>query len=66
MKAKVHDMRAQLVEAEAEVPRAMVEAFRTRQMGVMDYYKMKNINADTQMRESISQPPKDKNSEISG
>ena len=66
MKAKVQEMRAKVVEAEAEVPLAMAEAFRKGQLGVMDYYKMKNINADTQMRESISQPPKDKNSEISG
>ncbi|NLE02980.1 MAG: flotillin-like protein FloA [Fibrobacter sp.] len=68
MKAKVQEMRAKVVQSEAEVPLAMAEAFRNGQFGIMDYYKMKNINADTQMRESISQPPKDKdkNSEISG
>ncbi|HEX2976897.1 MAG TPA: flotillin-like protein FloA, partial [Bacteroidales bacterium] len=59
MKAKVQEMRAKVVESEAEVPLAMAEAFRKGQLGVMDYYKMKNINADTQMRESISQPSKE-------
>jgi len=50
------------------VPLAMAEAFRKGQLGIMDYYKMKNINADTQMRESISQPSKekDKNSGSNG
>ncbi len=53
MKAKVQEMRAKVVEAEAEVPLAMAEAFRKGHLGVMDYYKMKNVAADTQMRESI-------------
>lgn len=54
MKARVQEMRAKVVEAEAEVPQAMAEAFRKGQLGIMDYYKMKNIVADTQMRTSIS------------
>ncbi|KMQ50253.1 DUF1432 domain-containing protein [Chitinispirillum alkaliphilum] len=53
MKAKVQEMRAKVVEAEAEVPLAMAEAFRKGQLGVMDYYRMKNLAADTSMRESI-------------
>ncbi len=56
MKAKAQEAKAMVIEAEAEVPRAMAEAFRTGNLGVMDYYKMKNIEADTQMRESISNP----------
>ena len=47
------EMRARVVEAEAEVPRAMSEAFRQGNMGIMDYYRMKNLQADTQMRDSI-------------
>lgn len=53
MKAKVQEMRAKVVEAEAQIPMAMAEAFRNGQLGVMDYYKMKNVMADTQMRESL-------------
>lgn len=56
MKAAVQEMRAKVVEAEAEVPRAMAEALREGKLGVMDYYNMQNINADTQMRESIAKP----------
>jgi len=56
MTARVAEMRAKVVEAEAQIPLAMAEAFREGNLGVMDYYKMKNINADTQMRESISKP----------
>lgn len=58
-RAKVQEMRAKVVEAEAEIPMAMAEAFRRGQMGVMDYYKMKNILADTQMRESIGTQTKE-------
>lgn len=54
MKAMVQEMRAKVVEAEAEVPKAMAEALRQGKLGVMDYYSMKNIIADTQMRDSIS------------
>jgi uncharacterized protein YqfA (UPF0365 family) len=59
MKALAQEMRAKVIEAEAEVPKAMAEAFRSGNMGIMDYYRMKNIDADTSMRQSISkQPPK--------
>jgi uncharacterized protein YqfA (UPF0365 family) len=54
MRAQVVEMRARVVEAEAEVPKAMAEAFRSGNLGVMDYYRMKNIEADTDMRDSIS------------
>lgn len=54
MLAMVQEMRAQVVKAEAEVPLAMADAFRKGNLGVMDYYRMKNITADTHMRESIS------------
>ena len=54
MKAKVEEMQAKVVEAEAEVPLAMAEAFRSGNLGVMDYYKMNNVKADTDMRDSIS------------
>ncbi|MCR4425909.1 MAG: flotillin-like protein FloA [Firmicutes bacterium] len=54
MRAKVQEMRARVVEAEAEVPRAMAEALRAGKLGVMDYYNLLNVQADTQMRESIS------------
>jgi len=53
MRARVEEMRAKVVEAEAQVPMAMAEAFRNGNMGVMDYYKMKNVAADTSMREAI-------------
>jgi uncharacterized protein YqfA (UPF0365 family) len=56
MKAKAQEARAKVIEAEAEVPRAMAEAFRNGNLGIMDYYKMQNIQADTSMRESISKP----------
>jgi len=61
MLARVQEMRSRVVEAEAQVPLAMAEAFRAGHLGVMDYYRMKNIQADTGMRDSIggsSQPPK--------
>jgi len=48
------EMRARVVEAEAEVPRAMAEAFRQGNLGIMDYYRMKNVQADTSMRDSIA------------
>jgi uncharacterized protein YqfA (UPF0365 family) len=53
MLARVQEMRARVVEAEAQVPLAMAEAFRLGHLGVMDYYRMRNIQADTGMRESI-------------
>ena len=54
MKAKAQEARARVIEAEAEVPLAMAEAFRNGNLGIMDYYKMKNIQADTEMRENIA------------
>lgn len=54
MKALVEEMQAKVVEAQAEVPLAMADAFRKGNLGVMDYYKMENIKADTSMRDSIS------------
>lgn len=54
MKAKTQEMRAKFIEAEAEVPKAMSEAFRNGNLGIMDYYRMKNVDADTKMRDSIS------------
>ena len=56
MKAKAQEARAKVIEAEAEVPKAMADAFRSGNMGIMDYYRMKNIQADTDMRESIAKP----------
>ncbi|HWA10395.1 MAG TPA: flotillin-like protein FloA [Opitutaceae bacterium] len=56
MKARVQEMQAKVVEAQAQVPLAMAEAFRAGRLGVMDYYKMQNVQADTAMRESIAQP----------
>lgn len=60
MKARVQEMRAKVVEAEAQIPMAMAEAFRKGNLGIMDYYKMKNVMADTQMREKIGTAPKEK------
>ena len=54
--AKQAENRAVVVLAEAEVPRAIADAFRSGNLGVMDYYKLKNVQADTQMRESIAKP----------
>jgi len=56
MKALAQEMRAKVIEAEAEVPLAMAEAFRAGNLGIMDYYRMKNMEADTAMRESIAAP----------
>lgn len=56
MKAKAQEARAKVIEAEAELPRAMAEAFVKGNLGIMDYYKMKNIEADTEMRENIARP----------
>lgn len=60
--ARIQEMRSHLVEAEAQVPLAMAEALRSGKLGVMDYYNLKNIQADTEMRQSLSQgqeqPPK--------
>jgi uncharacterized protein YqfA (UPF0365 family) len=53
------EMRARVVEAEAEVPRAMAEAFRAGNLGIMDYYRMQNLQADTSMRTEIAHAPDD-------
>jgi uncharacterized protein YqfA (UPF0365 family) len=55
MRAKAEEARANVIQAEAEIPKAMAEAFRNGNMGIMDYYRMKNVQADTEMRESFSQ-----------
>jgi uncharacterized protein YqfA (UPF0365 family) len=56
--AREQEMRALVVENESKVPLAMAEAFRKGNLGVMDYYRMKNIMADTEMRDSIAKPKK--------
>jgi len=56
MKAKAQEARAKVIEAEAEIPKAMSDAFRSGNLGIMDYYRMKNIEADTSMRDAISKP----------
>lgn len=58
MKAKAQEARAKVIEAEAEIPKSMSEAFRSGNLGIMDYYKMMNLKADTEMRDSIAKPPK--------
>jgi uncharacterized protein YqfA (UPF0365 family) len=60
MKARVQEMQAKVVEAQAQVPQAMADAFRSGRLGVMDYYKMENIQSDTAMRQSIAQPEQKK------
>lgn len=66
MQAEVARMRAKVVEAEAEVPKAIAEAFRTGRLGVMDYYNLKNIQADTDMRNSIAKPDDPKGTSKNG
>lgn len=56
MIAKAQEARARVIEAEAQVPQAMAEAFRNGNLGIMDYYKMKNIESDTTMRQAIAKP----------
>ncbi|MCK9211145.1 MAG: flotillin-like protein FloA [Ignavibacteriaceae bacterium] len=60
MVAEVAKQRARVTEAEAEIPKAIAEAFRSGRLGIMDYYNLKNIQADTQMRESIAKPEEKK------
>lgn len=60
MTAHVQENRAKVVLAEAEVPKAMAEAFRTGRLGLIDYYELKNVQADTRMREAIAGPGMDK------
>ncbi|PRD54382.1 flotillin-like protein FloA [Sphingobacterium gobiense] len=59
MRAKTQEAKAKVIEAESQVPLAMAEAFRSGNLGIMDYYKMQNIQADTDMRSSISKPTSD-------
>ena len=58
MKAKAQEARAKVIEAEAQIPLAMAEALRSGNLGVMDYYKLRNIQADTEMRDNIAKPQK--------
>jgi uncharacterized protein YqfA (UPF0365 family) len=60
MMARVQEMQAKVVEAQSQVPLAMAEAFRSGRLGVMDYYKMENIQGDTAMRQSIAKPEEKK------
>lgn len=60
MRAKAQEAKAKVIEAEAQIPLAMAEAFRSGNLGIMDYYKMQNIQADTDMRSSISGGPSNK------
>ncbi len=62
-KAKVEEMRAEVIRAEAEVPLAMAEAFRSGRLGVMDYMRYRNLEADTDMRQSIAGPRPDESRE---
>lgn len=59
MKAKAQEMKAHVIAAEVEVPKAMASAFRNGKMGIMDYYKLQNIQADTTMRKSLSKSDDD-------
>lgn len=54
MKAYTQEMKAKVVEAQAQVPAALAQALRDGHLGVMDYYRLKNINADTHMRENLA------------
>ncbi len=65
MKARVQEMRAKVIEAEAEIPMAMAEALRSGSLGVMDYFGMKNLQADTSMRESLSQGRSERDEKLS-
>lgn len=58
--AKVQDMRAKLIEAQSQVPQAMAEAFKNGKLGIMDYWRIQNMQADTEMRTSIARPEDDK------
>ena len=63
MKAKAQEARANVIQAEAQIPMAIAEAFRSGNLGIMDYYRYKNIQADTRMRESIAKDPNIEGSE---
>lgn len=66
MKARVAEMRAKVVEAEAEIPKAISEAFRAGNLGIMDYYNLRNIQADTDMRNTIAKPEEKKDKDPNG
>ncbi|MFW8565376.1 flotillin-like protein FloA [Orrella sp. 11846] len=58
------EMQARVVEAEAEIPKAMAQAFESGKLGIMDYYRMRNIQADTAMRDTIAGNPTDNDSQL--
>ncbi|MDP8263793.1 MAG: flotillin-like protein FloA [Candidatus Ancaeobacter aquaticus] len=60
MKARVQEMRAKVIEAEAEIPKSIAHAFHEGNLGIMDYYNLKNVMADTSMRETIANKDKEK------
>jgi uncharacterized protein YqfA (UPF0365 family) len=66
MKAKAQEARANVIQAEAEIPKAIAGAFTAGNLGIMDYYKFQNIQADTRMRDSISETPPAKPKGIKG
>ena len=66
MSAEVARMRAKVVEAEAEIPRAIAEAFHKGNLGVMDYYNLRNIQSDTEMRNAIAKPEDKKDKDTNG
>ncbi|NJD21990.1 MAG: UPF0365 family protein [Melioribacter sp.] len=66
MSAEVARMRAKVVEAEAEIPRAIADAFHKGNLGVMDYYNLRNIQSDTEMRNAIAKPEDKKNKDTNG
>ncbi len=66
MTALVQERRAAVVEAEAEIPRAMAEAFRAGNFGIMDYYRMKNVQADTKMREGFASDDQSSSQHVTG
>ena len=57
MKALAQEARAKVIEAECELPKAMAQAFLSGNLGIMDYYRMKNMEADTTMRQTIGHSP---------
>ena len=66
MSAEVARMRAKVVEAEAEIPRAIADAFHKGNLGVMDYYNLRNIQSDTEMRNAIAKPEDKKDKDTNG
>jgi uncharacterized protein YqfA (UPF0365 family) len=66
MEALAKENRAKVILAEAEIPKAISEAFRGGHLGVMDYYNLRNIQADTSMRESIGTPREDSGEQTGG